>query len=49
MIKEAVLREAIAVGGSLKRKHVKEISRLEPGKANKLFDWFVQSGLVGKA
>jgi transcriptional adapter 2-alpha len=48
MIKEAVLREAIGNGGVLKRKNVKELCRLEPGKANKLFDFFVGSGIVGK-
>lgn len=49
MIKEAVLRESIEHGGALKRKNVKELCKLEPVKANKLFDFFVQSGLVAKA
>ncbi|KIW06093.1 uncharacterized protein PV09_03263 [Verruconis gallopava] len=49
MIKEAVLKESLEHGGALKRKNVKELSKLENAKANKLFDWFVQSGLIAKA
>lgn len=49
MIKEAVMREAIEHGGVLKRKNVKELCRLEPGKANRIFDFFVGTGIVGKA
>jgi transcriptional adapter 2-alpha len=49
MIKEAVLKESLEHGGQLKRKNIKELCRLEAGKANKLFEWFVQSGMVAKA
>jgi transcriptional adapter 2-alpha len=49
MIKEAVLKESIEHGGALKRKTVKELARVEAVKANRLFDWFVQSGLIAKA
>jgi transcriptional adapter 2-alpha len=49
MIKEAVLQESIANGGNLKKKAVREISRLEPSRGGRLFEFFVDAGWIGKA
>lgn len=49
MIKEQVMKEALKGTGYLKKKHVKEICRLDPQKGGRLFDFFVNSGWIGKA
>ena len=48
MIKEQVLKEALKGNGTLKKKQVKEISRLDSQKGGRLFDFFVNSGWIGK-
>ena len=48
-IKEAILREAVRQGGSMKKKAAKEVARIDTVKGGKLFDFFVHSGWVGKA
>lgn len=48
-MKDSVLREAQKQGGSLKRKMVKEICKIDSAKCGKIFDFFVNSGWVGKA
>lgn len=48
MIKEQVLKEALKGNGTLKKKQVKEISRLDSQKGSRLFDFFVNSGWIGK-
>lgn len=49
VIKDAVMREAMKSGGSLKKMNVKDICHLEKKKSEKLFDFFVWSGWIAKA
>ncbi|KAJ2968512.1 hypothetical protein NUW58_g10206 [Xylaria curta] len=49
MIKEQVLKEALKGNGSLKKKQVKEICRLDSQKGGRLFDFFIDSGWIAKA
>ena len=49
VIKEAILKEALKGNGQLKKKQAKEISKLESQKGGRIFDFFVNSGWVGKA
>ena len=49
VIKEAILKEALKGNGTLKKKQVKELSRLESSKGGRIFDFFVNSGWIGKA
>ncbi|KAI0197997.1 hypothetical protein F4808DRAFT_270586 [Astrocystis sublimbata] len=49
MIKEQVLKEALKGNGSLKKKQVKEICRLDTQKGGRVFDFFINSGWIGKA
>lgn len=48
-IKDAVLREASRLGGSMKKKRAREICQIDHGKSGRLFDFFVHSGWVNKA
>jgi len=49
VIKEAIMKEALKGNGQLKKKTAKEICRLEGQKGGRIFDFFVNSGWVGKA
>ncbi|KAI0478391.1 hypothetical protein GGR56DRAFT_630143 [Xylariaceae sp. FL0804] len=49
MIKEQVLKEALKGNGNLKKKQVKEICRLDSQKGGRIFDFFINSGWIGKA
>lgn len=49
MIKEQVLKEAIKANGSLKKKQVREICRLDSQKGGRIFDFFVNAGWIGRA
>lgn len=49
VIKEAIMKEAMKGNGMLKKKQAKEICRLEGQKGGRIFDFFVNSGWVGKA
>ncbi|KAI1824557.1 hypothetical protein F4861DRAFT_505427 [Xylaria intraflava] len=49
MIKEQILKEALKGNGSLKKKQVKEISRLDSQKGGRIFDFFINSGWIAKA
>ncbi|KAI0404527.1 hypothetical protein F4802DRAFT_220320 [Xylaria palmicola] len=49
MIKEQVLKEALKGNGSLKKKQVKEICRLDTQKGGRIFDFFIDSGWIAKA
>lgn len=49
VIKEAIMKEALKGNGQLKKKQAKEICRLEGQKGGRIFDFFVNSGWVGKA
>jgi transcriptional adapter 2-alpha len=49
MLKEAILQEAVANGGVLKKKGVQELCKtVDRNKLNKIFDFFVGSGWIGK-
>lgn len=48
VMKEAVMREALKNGGSLKRKNVKETCGIDTTKAGKLFEFFAWSGWIAK-
>ena len=48
-IKDAIIREAIRQGGSMKKKAAKEVARIDGQKGGRLFDFFVHSGWVAKA
>lgn len=49
MMKEQVLKEALKGNGSLKKKQVKEICRLDSQKGARIFDFFINSGWIAKA
>jgi transcriptional adapter 2-alpha len=49
VIKEAMVREALKQGGSMKRKQAREICKIDATKSGKLFDFFVYSGWIAKA
>ncbi|KAF2801389.1 transcriptional adaptor 2 [Mytilinidion resinicola] len=49
VIKEAMLREALKQGGSMKRKMAREVCKIDANKCGKLFDFFVYSGWISKA
>ncbi|KAI6767378.1 hypothetical protein HG530_005387 [Fusarium avenaceum] len=49
MIKEQILKEALKSNGTLKKKQAKEICRLDSQKGGRIFDFFINSGWVGKA
>lgn len=49
MIKEQVMKEALKGNGSLKKKQVKEICRLDTQKGGRIFDFFINSGWIAKA
>lgn len=49
VLKEAILKEAMKGNGQLKRKQVKELTRIEGSKAGRVFDFFVNSGWIAKA
>ncbi|KAI1326123.1 hypothetical protein F5Y16DRAFT_375829 [Xylariaceae sp. FL0255] len=49
MIKEQVFKESLKGNGSLKRKQVKEICRLDSQKGGRIFDFFINAGWIGKA
>lgn len=48
-IKDAVMKEAIRQGGSMKKKAAREVARIDAGKGGRLFEFFVHSGWVGRA
>lgn len=48
MIKEQVLKEALKGNGTLKKKQVKEICKLDSQKGSRIFDFFVNAGWIGK-
>jgi transcriptional adapter 2-alpha len=49
MIKEQILKEALKGNGTLKKKQAKEICRLDAQKGGRIFEFFINSGWVGKA
>jgi len=49
MIKEQIIKEALKGNGNLKKKHVREICRLDSQKGGKIFEFFVNAGWIGRA
>ena len=49
VIKEQIMKEALKADGKLKKKQAKEICRLESQKGGRIFDFFCNSGWIGKA
>lgn len=49
LIKEQIMKEALKGNGQLKKKQAKEICRLETQKGGRIFDFFLNSGWIGKA
>ena len=49
IIKEQALKEALKQMGPLKKKAVKDLCRLDPIKAYRLFDFFADNGWIGRA
>lgn len=49
VMKEAIMKEALKSNGQLKKKQAKEICRVEGQKGGRIFDFFVNSGWIGKA
>jgi len=49
VFKETILKEALKGNGTLKKKQVRELTKLDPQKAGRVFDFFVASGWIGKA
>ncbi|KAF4628810.1 hypothetical protein G7Y89_g9341 [Cudoniella acicularis] len=49
VLKERILKEAVVGNGTLKKKQVKELCRIDGQKAGRIFDFFVNAGWIGKA
>ncbi|KAM0321807.1 hypothetical protein ACHAQA_009904 [Verticillium albo-atrum] len=49
MIKEQIMSHAVKGNGSLKKKQVREICRLDSHKGGRIFDFFVTAGWIGRA
>ncbi|EFX05556.1 meiotic recombination protein mre11 [Grosmannia clavigera kw1407] len=49
MIKEQILKEALKGNGMLRKKQAKEICKLDSQKGSRIFEFFVNSGWIGKA
>jgi transcriptional adapter 2-alpha len=49
MIKEQILKEALKGNGTLKKKQAREICRLDTQKGGRIFEFFINSGWIGKA
>ena len=48
-IKDAIMRESVKGNGCLKKRQVRELARLDPGKGGRIWEFFVGVGWVGKA
>jgi transcriptional adapter 2-alpha len=49
VLKENVIREAIKLGGSMKKKTMRDLCRIDPVKASRLYDFWVHCGWIIKA
>ncbi|KAH8656214.1 hypothetical protein BGZ60DRAFT_495411 [Tricladium varicosporioides] len=49
VLKERILKEAVTGNGTLKKKQVKELCKIDGQKAGRIFDFFVNAGWIGKA
>ncbi|KAL1957319.1 hypothetical protein VTO42DRAFT_6108 [Malbranchea cinnamomea] len=48
-IKEHLIKEAMKQGGSLKRKDVKNMCKLDTAKSSRIYDFMIHSGWISKA
>lgn len=48
-IKDAVMREAVKCDGRLKKKNVREISKIDTTKGGRIFEFLVESGWISNA
>jgi len=48
-LKEGLIKEAMKQGGQLKKKEARGVCRIDHNKANRIFDFFIHSGWIGKA
>ncbi|KKY20932.1 putative saga complex subunit [Phaeomoniella chlamydospora] len=48
VLKEALIKEAMKQGGNLRRKDVRAMCKIDVNKANRLHDFMVHSGWIGK-
>lgn len=49
VLKERIIKEAVTGNGSLKKKQVKELCKVDSQKAGRIFDFFVNAGWIAKA
>ncbi|KAG9238960.1 hypothetical protein BJ875DRAFT_501679 [Amylocarpus encephaloides] len=49
MIKERIMKESLLGNGSLKKKQVKDLCKIDGQKAGRIFDFFVAAGWIAKA
>merc|ERR1711939_1069830 len=49
VIKETVMKEALKVNGALKKKQVREISKVDGQKGSRIFEFFQAHGWIAKA
>ncbi|CAG8981664.1 hypothetical protein HYALB_00013622 [Hymenoscyphus albidus] len=49
VLKERIIKEAVTGNGSLKKKQVKELCKIDGQKAGRIFDFFVSAGWIAKA
>lgn len=48
VLKETILKEAIKVGGSMKKKTMRDLCKIDSTKASRLFDFWVHCGWIAK-
>ncbi|KAH0553277.1 hypothetical protein GP486_006585 [Trichoglossum hirsutum] len=49
VMKEHIIKEAMKQGGNLKKKTARDICRIDVNKGSRIYDFFVNSGWIGKA
>ncbi|TVY44781.1 Transcriptional adapter [Lachnellula subtilissima] len=49
VIKERIIKESVTGNGTLKKKQVKELAKVDSQKGGRIFDYFVNAGWIGKA
>lgn len=49
VIKETVMKEALKGNGMMKKKAIRDLTKIETGKSGRIFDFFVAHGWLGRA
>jgi transcriptional adapter 2-alpha len=49
VIKETVMKEALKGNGTMKRKAVRELTKIDSGKSARIFEFFIAHGWLGRA